>query len=115
MRTDEDADAVLSNVPGPKPPMKMSVVPLPVIALPRFIVVTQYADSVDDQGQSILEKVAAPGKRGRKAPHHHLNKGHLGNRVSFVQHQGGFHVGENNKSGGCCQAKRDGRGFMRLP
>jgi hypothetical protein len=67
-----------------------------VIAFACLVVIAKDTDAIHHQSQSILERMAAPGKGGWHVPYHHFDESDFRNRMSLVEHQRGIHVGNNN-------------------
>jgi hypothetical protein len=69
-----------------------------VIAFSGFIVVAQHADPIDDERQSILERVDRASRRSRQAPNDNLGERPSIKHVPFVDQQFGFLVGDDTNS-----------------
>jgi hypothetical protein len=77
---------------------------MPVIALPRFVVVPQDALPIDHQRQPVFEIVPAARRSIADAPYNQFHEGVCGNDMAFVEQPGGLHVGDNTNSRNSGQA-----------
>jgi len=80
-----------------------------MIALASFVVVPEYARTINHVGKPVLEAVGASRQRFRQLPEDQLSKRRRGVDDFCMDKHDGVHAGEGNKIQGCCQLVQHGK------